>query len=237
LVKIQQYLAEGGRMFVLFNSYTVLNDVPTGLEALLQDWNIRVGNNIISDPPNTMMNGAIVVNLATKVNHPIVTPMASGSGLAMFNPRSIEAVQPAKQFPGAPEAKALMFTSDSATVGPGAIPTPAKGNVPLVAAVEKGRVQGVVSERGTTAIVVAGDSSFLNNSYIDFADNRDFASFVVSWLLDQNQLLQGVGPHVVKEYTLMMTRSQIDQIRWIYLGAMPGGVMLLGFLVWLRRRN
>jgi LPXTG-motif cell wall-anchored protein len=34
-----------------------------------------------------------------------------------------------------------------------------------------------------------------------------------------------------------MTESQMRKARWILLGGMPGAVLLLGALVWLRRRN
>ncbi len=235
LAKIREYLAQGGRLLVLFNYYTVKNTITTGLESLLEDWNVRVGDNVIADPPNTSLaDGAMIVS-RVHPNHPLVSPMYNGSGLAMYNPRSIEALQPSTQVPGAPEAKALVSTSEFATIGENA--TPAKGRVPIIVAVEKGRVQGVISERGTTAIVVVGDSLFLDNENIGKADNSDFAGFTIDWLLDQAQLLQGVGPHAVKEYMLTMTSWQLSQVRWVFLAAMPGAVLLLGFFVWLRRRN
>ena len=39
------------------------------------------------------------------------------------------------------------------------------------------------------------------------------------------------------EYKVTMTHAQMTSIRWIFLGAMPGGILLLGGLVWLRRRH
>lgn len=34
-----------------------------------------------------------------------------------------------------------------------------------------------------------------------------------------------------------MTQSQLLAVRWILLLGMPGGVLLIGLLVWLRRRS
>ena len=34
-----------------------------------------------------------------------------------------------------------------------------------------------------------------------------------------------------------MTQSQMTQLRWLFLAAMPGAVLFLGGLVWLRRRS
>ncbi len=85
--------------------------------------------------------------------------------------------------------------------------------------------------------MVAGDSFFLDNQMIDWADNRAFASYAINWLLDRKQLLAGVGPHPVVEYKLMMTRAQFSSVRWIFLAAMPGAFLLFGGAVWLRRRH
>ncbi|HZV34046.1 MAG TPA: hypothetical protein VFB72_05670, partial [Verrucomicrobiae bacterium] len=65
----------------------------------------------------------------------------------------------------------------------------------------------------------------------------DFARFAANWLLDQNELLQGIGPHPVKEYKLNMTTAQMSNVRWLLLGAMPGSILVFGGLVWFRRRR
>jgi hypothetical protein len=50
-------------------------------------------------------------------------------------------------------------------------------------------------------------------------------------------LLEGIGPRPVTEFRLMMTRVQQRNARWLLLGALPGAVLVLGGLVWLRRRK
>jgi ABC-type uncharacterized transport system involved in gliding motility auxiliary subunit len=84
--------------------------------------------------------------------------------------------------------------------------------------------------------VVVGESGFLGNQLIESLANRDFASLSVNWLLDRVMLMGGIGPRPITEYRLMMTREQVRSLRWILLAAIPGGVLLLGVLVWLRRR-
>ena len=56
-------------------------------------------------------------------------------------------------------------------------------------------------------------------------------------LLDRTQLLPGLGPQPMKEYRLIMTKTQLQQAEWILLGGLPGAVLLTGGLVWLRRRR
>jgi hypothetical protein len=51
-------------------------------------------------------------------------------------------------------------------------------------------------------------------------------------------MLSGLGPRPIKEYKLYnMTDAQAQSIRWLFLAGLPGGVLFLGGLVWLRRRS
>ena len=115
--------------------------------------------------------------------------------------------------------------------------TNAPTSYPLAVAVEKGAVKAVATERGTTRLVVVGDSFFLNNQLIESAANRDFASHAINWLTDRTQLMAGLGPRPVKEFKLFMTRSQLGSARWLLLGGLPGAILLIGGLVWFSRRN
>ena len=104
-------------------------------------------------------------------------------------------------------------------------------------AVEKGMIRGVSADRGSTRLVVVGDSLFLSNGYIENMAHRDFATYAVNWLLARNELLVGVAPRPIKEYKLTMSQSQRRTVSWILLGAMPGSVLFMGTLVWFRRRK
>jgi hypothetical protein len=110
-------------------------------------------------------------------------------------------------------------------------------NVSLMVAVEKGGIRNVSAERGATRIVVAGDSLFLNNNNIDREGNHELATHIINWLLARNELLVGVPPRPIAEYKLTMTEAQLSAARWILMAAFPGAVLLLGGLVWLRRRR
>ena len=65
----------------------------------------------------------------------------------------------------------------------------------------------------------------------------DFLNSSLNWLLDRPQLVAGVGPRPVKEFRLQITNLQQRQLRWLLLAALPGGVLFLGWLVWLVRRK
>jgi hypothetical protein len=105
-------------------------------------------------------------------------------------------------------------------------------------AVEKGAIPGVIAERGTTRMVIAGDSIFLANHQISSAANLDFGNYALNWLLDRTQLMDGgIGPRPVTEYKILMTRKQLQAAQWVLLAAMPGLVIAFGTLVWMKRRR
>ena len=135
----------------------------------------------------------------------------------------------------APQVEELAFSSEKSTLAVDIAEPPR--SYPLIAAIEQKPVAGVVNTRGNTRLLVAGDSIFLGNYYIEGGANRDFVGYAVNWLLDRTTLLKGIGPRPVTEFRLLMTRTQQREVRWLLLGALPGAVLLLGCLVWLARRK
>lgn len=86
-------------------------------------------------------------------------------------------------------------------------------------------------------MIVVGDTMFLDNQVIEAAGNRDFLGYAVNWLLDRPMLLNGIGPRPVVEFRLLMTQSQLRNVRWLLIAALPGAILAFGGLVWLRRRK
>jgi hypothetical protein len=235
LQKIEQYLTEGGRLLALFN-YASVNQ-ETGLEKILVKWGVAVGTNVVMDPehcpsPSGDSDELIVSAFST---HPLVNPLV-GYGIDLIKPRAISELKGRPQSAEAPQVKELMFSGQNSFLD-GA--RGQKQHFPLAVAVEKGAIKGVITERGTTRMVVIGDSFCLANGLVDSDSwrNHDFAGYLANWLLDRPQLLEGIGPRVVKEYKLQMTRTQLQSAEWILLGAMPGASLVLGWLVWFRRRR
>jgi ABC-2 type transport system permease protein len=229
---IDQYLAQGGRMLALFN-YLSLNYGSIGLESILANWGVDVSTNIVVDPERFSSPGVDVIVESFSSSHPIVTPLLD-SKLQLILPRAISKLRSRSQPVDAPQAEEIAFSGPKSFI---------KSNpndrhpFPLMVAVEKGAIKGVVTEKGTARILVVGDSIFLGNRQIFSGANRDFAAYAVNWLLDRPQLLQGVGPKPLHTYQFLITRKQLSAAEWILLGGMPGGALLIGGLVWLRRRS
>jgi hypothetical protein len=230
LQKIEEYLKQGGRLLALFNYASIKR--PTGLEPILQRWGVNVIADVVKDPDNTITGQDIRVRKFSQ--HPAVNPLAQYS-LQMILPRPIERVESPNPPANAPQVEELAFSSDKSTLAGDSAEPPR--SYPLLAAIEQKPVAGVANPRGNTRIIVAGDSTFLGNFYIEGGANRDFVGYAVNWLLDRTTLLKGIGPRPVTEFRLLMTRTQQREVRWLLLGALPGAVLLFGCLVWLARRK
>ena len=231
LQKIDQYLTQGGRLLALLDYHSIAH--PSGLEPILRRWGVNVIADYVTDLKNTITGQDVVVRHFDP-KHPVVNPLANLS-LQMSLPLLVEKVNWRNPPSDAPQVDELAFSGDSSTlVGDPAAPPRSHS---LMAAVEQKNAVGVANARGSSRIVVAGDSVFLGNYYIEGGGNRDFLGYAVNWLLDRPQLLNGVGPKRVTEFRLIMTRTQQFEIRWMLLGALPGAVLLFGGLVWLARRK
>ena len=232
LQKIEKYLAEGGRLFVFFNYASVQR--PTGLEPILKNWGINVVADIVKDKgPNGTVTGDDVV-VRKFGDHPVVNPLKQLS-LQMVRPRPVVRVDWQNPPANAPQVTELAFSSPYSILTDDS--TAAARSYSLIAAAEQKPIPGVVNSRGNTRILVAGDSVFLGNYYIEGGGNRDFVDYAANWLLDRQQLLAGIGPQPVTEFRLMMTQTQRREVAWLLLGALPGAILLFGGVVWFARRK
>jgi hypothetical protein len=231
LQKIDQYLKQGGRLFMLFNYFSVGH--PTGLEPILARWGVNVIPDVVQehDPKQTSGQDVIIYNFSS---HPAVNPL-TGLAVQLILPRPVVPLNLPNPPADAPRVETLMASSPQSTLQDD--PAAAPRSYPLMVAVEQKPVPGVVHPRGATRMIVTGDSIFLNNRQIESLANRDFAGYAVNWLLDRTALLQGIGPRPVTEFRLTMTQHQQKDVRWLLLAALPGGVLAFGWLVWLARRK
>jgi ABC-type uncharacterized transport system involved in gliding motility auxiliary subunit len=230
LQKIDRYLTQGGKLLALFN-YASLQQ-PTGLETLLQRWGVNIMADYVKDPQSSSSDQFVEVSSFNPKT--FVSPLMQFA-LEMVLPRPVLKMEQANPPANAPQVEALVASGGSSTLARDSLAAPRSYS--LIAAVEQKPVAGAASPRGSTRIVVAGDSLFLDNQLIGAAANRDFLNYAVNWLCDREQLLAGIGPRPVTEFRLLLTRQQQRQLNWLLLGVLPGGVLLLGWLVWLVRRK
>jgi len=238
LAKIDQYLSSGGRMLVLMNINARV--APVGLESLLYKWNVQVGFDLVRDPAQAQAEDPNLIVTSHFGAHSIVRSLLR-STLGIVAPRSVSPRAAPQGAADAPKVTELLFTSAEgyglvASEGNRNGVVQRRGAIPLAIAGERGAIQGVKTERGATRFVVVGDALFLSNAMFAYSANSAFAARAVDWLLNRDSLLSEIGPSPVSEYQIILTERQMSQVRWLFLGVLPGVVMTLGFFVWLRRR-
>jgi ABC-2 type transport system permease protein len=236
LDSIQRYLEQGGRMLIAFTSDTVQNRRPTGLERLLSRWGVKVDENVINDPEHSARGGGDVMPVYLG-KHQVVNPLQN-TPPQLFRPRSISAAQSAGKS-GDVKVEELLFTGPNSKVftpsgGRWLEDETQRGSKALMAVVEK---SVPALQRGSTRIVVLGDSWLLNNTFLNRGANQDFAGLMANWLVNQSVLLGDIRPRPIHTYQLTMTQAQLRSVQVVLLAGMPGAVLLLGVIVWIRRRS
>ena len=195
--------------------------------------------NFVQDRANQKADGDPVIVARNFGQHPITRALLRSS-LNMIMPRSIASKAIGAVRADAPKATELVYTSNQGIawhmtdkhVGE----LERQGKIPMAIAVEKG-IQGVAADKGATRMVVIGSSISFANAPFDSAANADFATLAVNWLLNRDVLLSEIPPRAISEYTLSITQRQMQTLRWVFLGAAPGAAMLIGVIVWFRRRK
>jgi hypothetical protein len=230
LQEISQYLREGGSLLVMFDFRS--HGQPTGLESVLQPWGIAVLGDMVREPHYTKTGYDVFVGTFNK--HPVVDSLGR-SQLQLYSPYPVGPLPQSNRAANAPEATALFGSSTESTLLQNS-GEPAR-SYPLACAVEQKPVAGVSNPRGNTRIIAIGDDVFLGNYYIDGGDNRNFLSAAVNWLCDRETLVAGIGPRQFTSLHLRITRQEQRELNWLLLGALPGAVLGLGWLVWLVRRK
>jgi hypothetical protein len=205
---------------------------------------VSVGDNLTFDTAQAVAGGGI---LATNFSaHPIVRPLRDHR-IYVVLARSVEPLKGGGQGADAPRVEPLFststggYTSSDLTESGVARFDPdrdRRGIIPLAVAVEKGSIQGVTADRGSPRLVVVGESIFLaNETIMKTAANFEFASLAVNWLLDRPAHLATIAPRPMREYRVVLSNSQLLQLRWLLLAAFPGAPLVVGAIVWFRRRR
>jgi hypothetical protein len=237
---LRDYIERGGSLLV-----TLRPKVKTGIEGLLEDYGVKVGQNVVCDPEQFIppsitnlrlvdFNGAHTVNrgmanvyfimpqtctidpVSKKDNNYVIT------ALAMASPASWE---------------------EKGDVGPGANPKPDAdervGGMKVIVTVEK-NVTHKDAKRKTAKIDVWGSSLPFTNKLLSHAAvfGQIQGQYVVNhfrWLMERDLL--DIEPKKIKVKPLEMSAEALDHLRWVVCFGFPAFGVCLGVLAWFLRRK
>jgi ABC-type uncharacterized transport system involved in gliding motility auxiliary subunit len=106
----------------------------------------------------------------------------------------------------------------------------------LAVAIERGPTQQMLDVQiEPSRMVVFGDSDFVSNGNM-VGGNADLFMNALNWLLDREELM-AIAPKPIEEVKLSLSRKQLSQLFWINVAGVPLIAVVIGFIVWLRRRK
>jgi gliding motility-associatede transport system auxiliary component len=251
---LKAFLAKGGKiLFMLDPPDRADAQDATGLIALLKDWAIEAGTNVVVDVSGVgqMLGTSESVPVAVQYNpHPIterfklltayplarsVTAVAGGvNGRIAQNLVETSANSWAeadiKTLTTTGEVRRELDKGDKA------------GPVSLAAAVSApvGDVASAPTKpddppRPETRIAVFGDSDFVSNGYLGIPGNRDLFLNTINWLAQQENLIS-IRPRDPEDRRVSLTADSARLIFWLSIVIIPGLILAAGVQSWWRRR-
>jgi len=236
---IEEYLNHSGRLMIMLDALK-----ETGLEDMLRRWGVALREDIVVDPENTLKGSDVHIRRYNV--HPISIRMESITQFIL--PRSVEplvADQDSGVAADRPTVVPLFYTSEKSWSETQFEATTArfdegtgdrKGPISLAVAVERGATQKQLDVQiEPSKMVVFGDSDFVSNGNM-VGGNADLFMNALNWLLDREELM-AIAPKPIEEVKLSLSVKQLRRQFWINVAGVPLIAVVIGLVVWSRRRK
>ena len=250
---LKAYLARGGKLLVMLDPVLKAdNPQPAGLEALLKDWGIQAGNDVVLDVSGMGKLIGTDESVPVAVNYP-AHPITENFNLLTAYPLA-RSMTPVEGGANGHNAQKIVETSPSSWAetnlkslsgGPAKIdPEDKKGPVSLGAAVAgpvatpDAAAQPKDAEEPKKAearIAAFGDSDFASNGALGVQGNRDLFLNTLNWLAQQENLI-AIRPKDPEDRRITLTADQERRIFYLTVLIVPGLILLAGVQTWWRRR-
>ncbi len=233
------YLQEKmGRLIVMLEP-----EIKTGLEGLLLEYGVNVGNDFIVDPMSRAFGmGASIPLVAQYGEHEIT----KGFEVATFYPTA-RTVSPIQTLPPGVSVKTIASTTPSSWAETD-LESVKKGEVafnegsdtkgPLSIAVAVSKKHASASENSPDIrIVVFGDSEFANNKFRPYSGNGDMFNNTVNWVTQREDLIS-IRPRKRASSRIFLTQQEANIVKYTTMVVIPlaffAGAVVLTFV---RRRK
>jgi len=225
------YLYNGGKALMMFDPGA--NNVD---HYMLDDWGIRVRNDLIVDPPSSFFGDIGTPLISQYPDHQITRNMRGVSTYFAYA-RSLEVVNPA---PANVDVDLLAQTS-SASWGETKITRDMQvqydegqdtlGPLNIGIAVEEHTMGG--------RLVVFGDTDFVTNGVLSSAGgefgNAEFFMNTINWLTEEDYLI-AIRPKQVESRQMILASPQLRLILYSSVILLPLAVLAMGIATWWANR-
>ncbi len=230
---IKAYLLKGGKLVACVDPM-----VKSGLDSLLKDYGIKLGNDMVVDP--TMSIPPDPRNVVPQYQYHAIVEKLSSSHVLTIMPfmRSVQKIDP-----GIKGVTATVFMQTTAN-GWGLTDFKAKslkyhagidtkGPVPLAIASELALPD---SPDKKTRVVVYGGANFLSNQFLQAPGNGDVGLNTFSWVAEQENKIS-IHPKEDDNRVVNLTTVSAAVMLYVAVFIIPLGTLLIGGIVWYRRRS
>ena len=256
---LRRYLNKGGHLLVLLDPDEVPGTGKPALEALLKEWAIDAGQNVVVDVSGMgqLLGTDASVPVAAKYPpHPITDRFNMLTAFPLAR-----SVTPASGGTNGRHAQAIVETSERSWAETNVKQLRSNGEVALN--VDQGDKQGPVSigvavsaaapdapapatdaakasqkdepKKPESRMAVIGDSDFASNFALGIQGNRDLFVNTVNWLAQQENLI-AIRPKEAGDRRVTLTARQQTGVFWMSLLIIPAAVLGAGVYTWWRRR-
>jgi hypothetical protein len=235
---IKAYLERGGSLLV-----TIRPKVRSGIERLLEEYNIRVGDNVVCDP--VQYSAPYITNLQI-VDFNVHAVNRNMANVKFLMPQSCS-VDPLPRkdnnwiiTPLAMAGPSSWGAKGSTTDNPKPKPDESVGNMKVIVAVEKTASQPMDAQHKMAKIDVWGSSIPFTNALMQgpYVFQTTQGQYVVNhfrWLMER-ELLE-IEPKRLVVKPLDMTGEALDRLFWTVMVGFPAFGVALGLLAWFLRRK
>ncbi len=239
---IRDFVDRGGRLLILAGAAPGDEGRFPNFDSLAEHLGVAMRSDAVADPARAYYMDAF--SPVPRMDYHPVTSNLIDSELLVVLPltRSMYALD---DYSGEYEANRLLFSSPEAwsetnMASPSPSEAEASGVLPLGFAVSRpdgeADEEAAEGESGEPVAIILGSSAFLENDLFGFQGNSDLFMSSLQWLMDRPELI-AIGP---KRPVPRQVFLSPDQGRLVFYGgtlALPFVVLLVGGVVWFRRRN
>ncbi|MFQ6618296.1 MAG: hypothetical protein ACE5QV_06375, partial [Fidelibacterota bacterium] len=109
-------------------------------------------------------------------------------------------------------------------------------SIAVVATKDARVVEGQKKISSKARIVVVGDSDFASNMYFGNQGNGDFFMNIVSWLVEDEDLIS-IRPKSPEDRRVTMTVKQSRLVLYLSSVFLPLSIISIGIIIWVKRRR
>ncbi|NIT14288.1 MAG: hypothetical protein GTN99_08645 [Candidatus Dadabacteria bacterium] len=223
---IKNFIDDGGSILFMLE--------PGGSEelaALLKDYGVKIGDNIVIDPSSKLVGGGDVAPIVAQYPPHKITNDFKFATLFPFV-RTVEPLSPESQ-----NIKSIAKTSNYSW---------AETNLALFeegkADFEPGDTKGPVSVAVAGSldpgnkIAVFGSTDFSSNRFLMFSGNKDFVLNTINWISGDENLIT-IRPKVAEQGKFVLTDTQLKLFFGTTVIFIPLVIIALGVTIWWKRKN